>query len=49
METLCLAELLTGQSVVADVGMGMEPGEAARAALVAVELADAVGAPNPAM
>src|SRR6202165_1311495 len=47
METLCLAELLAGLSLVADVGMGLEPGEAARAALVAVELAHAVGAPDP--
>jgi HD-GYP domain-containing protein (c-di-GMP phosphodiesterase class II) len=44
VETLCLAELLAGLSLVADVGMGLEPGEAARAALVAVELASAVGA-----
>ena len=47
METLCLAELLAGMSVVADIGMGLEQGEAARAALVAVELAIAVGAPDP--
>src|SRR5438067_1939595 len=47
MESLCLAELLAGLSVVADVGMGLEPGEAARASLVAVELAAAVGAPDP--
>jgi hypothetical protein len=47
METLCLAELLAGMSLVADVGMGLEAGEAARAALVAVELAIAVGAPDP--
>src|SRR5438105_6312916 len=33
-------------SLVADVGMGLEPGEAARATLVAVELATAVGAPD---
>ncbi len=46
MESLCLAELLAGLSVVADLGMGFEPGEAARAALVAIELADAVGAPR---
>ena len=42
-ETLRLAELLSGLSVVADLGMGLEPGEAARAALVAAELAAAVG------
>jgi hypothetical protein len=45
VETLCLAELLAGLSLVADIGMGLEHGEAARAALVAVELAIAVGAP----
>lgn len=39
METLRLAELLAGLSLVADVGMGLEPGEASRAALVAMELA----------
>src|SRR6266850_8522825 len=33
-------------SLVADIGMGLEQGEAARAALVAVELANAVGAPD---
>jgi putative nucleotidyltransferase with HDIG domain len=33
-----LAELLAGLSLVADVGMGLEPGEASRAALVAMEL-----------
>src|ERR1700676_1025839 len=47
METRCLAELLAGMSLVADAGMGLEAGEAARAALVAVELAIAVGAPHP--
>jgi HD-GYP domain-containing protein (c-di-GMP phosphodiesterase class II) len=47
METLGLAEMLAGLSVTADIGMGLEPGEAARAALVAVELAIAVGAPEP--
>jgi HD-GYP domain-containing protein (c-di-GMP phosphodiesterase class II) len=45
---LRLAELLAGLSVVADVGMGLEPGEAGRAALVALELAAAVDAPEPA-
>src|SRR5690348_5728935 len=30
--------------MVADIGMGLQPGEAGRAALVAVELADATGA-----
>jgi HD-GYP domain-containing protein (c-di-GMP phosphodiesterase class II) len=47
METLGLAELVTGMSLVADVGMGLEPGEAARAALIAVELANATDAPDP--
>jgi putative nucleotidyltransferase with HDIG domain len=36
---LRLAELLAGLSLVADVGMGLEPGEASRATLVAMELA----------
>ena len=44
MELLSLAELLAGLSMVADIGMGLEPGEAGRATLVAMELADAVGA-----
>src|SRR5437870_5798253 len=39
VEPLRLAELLTGLSLVADIGMGLSPGEAGRAALVAVELA----------
>ena len=47
VERLRLAELLGGLSLVADVGMGLEPGEAGRAALVAMELADAVGAEAP--
>ena len=47
MELLRLAELLAGLSMVADIGMGLVPGEAGRAALVAVELADAVGAEHP--
>src|ERR1700730_17457283 len=47
METLCLAELLAGMSLVADVGMGLEAGEAARAALVAGELGTAICAPHP--
>ena len=46
MEQLRLAELLAGLSLVADAGMGLEPGEAARAALVAMELAAAVDAPE---
>jgi HD-GYP domain-containing protein (c-di-GMP phosphodiesterase class II) len=48
MEPLRLAELLTGMSLVADIGMGLSPGEAGRAALVAVELADLAGADEPA-
>lgn len=47
MQTLCLAELLAGLSVVADIGMGLEPGQAARASLVAVELAAVLGEPEP--
>lgn len=47
MEQLRLAELLAGLSLVADVGMGLEPGEAARAALVAMELTRVVDAPEP--
>jgi HD-GYP domain-containing protein (c-di-GMP phosphodiesterase class II) len=39
MQALRLAELLAGLSLVADVGMGFEPGEASRAALVAMEVA----------
>jgi hypothetical protein len=44
VERLRLAELLTGFSLVADIGMGLSPGEAGRAALVAMELADAAAA-----
>jgi HD-GYP domain-containing protein (c-di-GMP phosphodiesterase class II) len=44
VDRLRLAELLTGLSLVADIGMGLSPGEAGRAALVAMELADATGA-----
>src|SRR5919198_1235123 len=47
MERLRLAELLAGLSLVADMGMGTDPGQAARAALVATELAAAVGAEDP--
>jgi HD-GYP domain-containing protein (c-di-GMP phosphodiesterase class II) len=47
MQPLRLAELLAGLSLVADAGMGLEPGEAGRAALVAVELAALAGAPDP--
>jgi HD-GYP domain-containing protein (c-di-GMP phosphodiesterase class II) len=48
MPSLRLAELLAGMSLVADVGMGLEPGEAGRATLVAMELAAAAGASDPA-
>jgi HD-GYP domain-containing protein (c-di-GMP phosphodiesterase class II) len=44
VEGVRLAELIAGMSMVADIGMGLEPGEASRAALVALELADASGA-----
>jgi HD-GYP domain-containing protein (c-di-GMP phosphodiesterase class II) len=47
MESLRLAELLAGLSMVADIGMGLQPGEAGRAALVAMELADAASAADP--
>jgi hypothetical protein len=40
---LRLAELLVGLSGIADVGMGMEQGEAAGAALLGVRLAEALG------
>lgn len=38
-----LAQLLVGLSLVADVGMGLEPGEAARAAVLAARLASDLG------
>jgi HD-GYP domain-containing protein (c-di-GMP phosphodiesterase class II) len=44
---LRLAELLVGLSRVADMGMGLEPGEAARACLIAARLAAALGVPEP--
>jgi HD-GYP domain-containing protein (c-di-GMP phosphodiesterase class II) len=47
MQPLRLAELLAGLSLVADAGMGLEPGEAGRAALVSVELAALADAPDP--
>ncbi|HEX7300157.1 MAG TPA: HD domain-containing phosphohydrolase [Solirubrobacteraceae bacterium] len=46
-ERLRLAELLVGLSRVADIGMGFEPGEAARAAVIAAGLARALDAPEP--
>jgi HD-GYP domain-containing protein (c-di-GMP phosphodiesterase class II) len=42
-QPLRLAELLVGLSGIADVGMGMEQGEAARGALLGVRLAEALG------
>jgi HD-GYP domain-containing protein (c-di-GMP phosphodiesterase class II) len=47
-DRLRLAELLVGLSLVADLGMGLEPGEAARACILATRLADALDAPAPA-
>src|SRR5919201_2657032 len=47
VERLRLAELLVGLSLVADVGMGLEPGESARACLIAVRLADELGVDEP--
>lgn len=47
MERLRLGELLAGLSLLADMGMGLEPGEAAGAALVAMELAARVDAEEP--
>ena len=46
METLRLSELLVGLSLVADMGMGLEPGESARAALIATRLAEYLDAPD---
>src|SRR3954469_2854889 len=43
-----VVELIAGLSLVADAGMGLEPGEARGAALVAVELASLAGEPDPA-
>ncbi|MGD9527888.1 MAG: hypothetical protein AB7V44_13970, partial [Pseudonocardia sp.] len=42
-----LAELLTGFSAIADLGMGLPAGEAARTALVALELARSQGCAEP--
>ncbi|HEY5878573.1 MAG TPA: HD domain-containing phosphohydrolase [Nakamurella sp.] len=42
-----LAELLVGFSAVADLGMGLPIGEAARTAMVAVNLARSAGCPEP--
>jgi HD-GYP domain-containing protein (c-di-GMP phosphodiesterase class II) len=47
MERLRLAELLAGLSLLADTGMGLDPGQAARTALLATELAAAIGAEDP--
>ncbi|HEY7257838.1 MAG TPA: HD domain-containing phosphohydrolase [Gaiellales bacterium] len=43
-----LAQLLVGLSLVADVGMGLEPGEAARATVLAARLAADIGLAAPA-
>lgn len=43
-----LAPLLVGLSLVADVGMGLEPGEAARAAVLAARLTADLGLAGPA-
>jgi HD-GYP domain-containing protein (c-di-GMP phosphodiesterase class II) len=45
-DRLRLAALLVGLSQVADAGMGLEPGEAARTCLLAVRLGELVGAPD---
>ncbi|MEA2465910.1 MAG: hypothetical protein QOJ57_36 [Thermoleophilaceae bacterium] len=47
MDSLRVAELLAGLSLVADLGMGFEAGEASRAAVVAMEIADVVDAASP--
>jgi hypothetical protein len=38
MESLRLADLVVGLTVTADLGMGIEPGESARACLLAARL-----------
>ena len=47
MSSLRLSELLVGLSRIADIGMGFEPGEAARAAVIAAELARGLDLPEP--
>ncbi len=47
-DSLRLAEILLGLSRVADLGMGLEPGEAARTAVLAARLAEELAAPDPA-
>src|SRR5690242_9593897 len=47
-EPVRLAPLLVGLSLAADAGMGLEPGEAARATVIAARLAREVGAAEPA-
>jgi hypothetical protein len=47
MSSLRLSELLVGLSRIADIGLGFEPGEAARAAVIAAELARELGLPEP--
>lgn len=46
-ESLRLAEILLGLSRVADLGMGLEPGEAARTSILAARLAEELAAPDP--
>jgi len=43
---LRMAEFLVGLSLVSDLGMGLEPGDAARACLLATRLADRLGLPD---
>jgi HD-GYP domain-containing protein (c-di-GMP phosphodiesterase class II) len=47
VDRLRLAELLAGLTLVADLGMGLEPGEAGRGAILAMGIAEAVEAPEP--
>lgn len=47
-EPVRLAPLLVGLSLAADAGMGLEPGEAARATVIAARLAREVGGADPA-
>jgi HD-GYP domain-containing protein (c-di-GMP phosphodiesterase class II) len=47
MSGLRLSELLVGLSRIADIGMGLEPGEAARAAVIAAVLARELDLPEP--
>src|SRR5919198_699518 len=47
MSSLRLSELLVGLSRIADIGMGLEPGEAARAAVIAAQLTRELDLPEP--